>query len=116
VHYEDLAANPEAVIGELCRWLEVPFDGERTRGTRYDVNHGVAGNRPRWDALVVHLEETWRTTMPIFHQRLISLLTAPLVPLRGGRTRGEPAGRGETAAPNLRRRGQAPWMTSRNSR
>lgn len=82
VHYEDLASDPEGVIGGLCHWLNTPFDTKRTRGTRYEVNHGIAGNRPRWEAQEVGFEEPWRVTMPRAHQKLVSLITAPLSSLK----------------------------------
>ncbi len=81
VHYEDLASDPERILGEICAWLNVSFDADRTRATRYAVNHGVAGNRPRWESLPVTFEENWRATLPPLHQRLISLVTAPLASL-----------------------------------
>ncbi len=81
VCYEDLASDPERTLGEICAWLDVSFDPDRTAETRYAINHGVAGNRPRWEALPVTFEENWRTTMPPQHQRLISLITAPLARL-----------------------------------
>lgn len=113
VHYEDLATNPEIVIGDLCHWLEVPFDEARTYGTRYDVNHGIGGNRPRWDALAVKLEETWRTTMPTFHQRLVSFLAAPLLAFRKNPEIKDAAWRQDARSA---RRVQPRWITSRTSR
>ncbi len=113
VHYEDLATDPEAAIGDLCHWLETPFDADRTKGTRIEVNHGLAGSRPRWDALDVTFEETWRTTLSSFHQKLISLLTAPLLSLRWKR---EPDTTAWNREPRGRRRGQPSWSTGRGSR
>jgi hypothetical protein len=81
VRYEDLATDPEGTIGEICGWLNVPFDPDCTQATRFAANHGVAGNRPRWEALPVTFEENWRTTMPLAHQRLIGWVTAPLAGL-----------------------------------
>ena len=78
VRYEDLASDPEETLEDICRWLEVPFDPDRAHATRHTVNHGVAGNRPRWDDLPVVFEENWRTTMPESQQRLVSLITKPL--------------------------------------
>ncbi len=108
VRYEDLASDPERTLADICRWLDMPFDAERAQATGYDVNHGVAGNRPRWEALPVTFEENWRATMPSRQQRLIALVTAPLKRL----WRSERAG---AAAwdPNVtaRRRAQPPWLT-----
>lgn len=109
VHYEDLARNPDAVIGDLCAWLDVPFDGDRTQGTRYEPNHGVAGNRPRWETLAVNFDEVWRITMPSFHQKLISFLTAPLA---SWHRRIAPDGAGGEGDVHHRRRGQTPLVTS----
>lgn len=109
VHYEDLATDPSAVIGDLCHWLEVPFETDRTEGTRYDVNHGIGGNRPRWDDMAVNFEEAWRLTMPSAHQRLISLLTAPLAFLKHRRDADAIEWQNE---PVNRRRGQSPLLTS----
>lgn len=81
VRYEDLAADPEGTIRSLCDWLGVPFDPECAKATRHSVNHGVAGNRPRWEALPVTFEENWRATMQPLHRRLVTLVTTPLAPL-----------------------------------
>lgn len=78
LRYEDLANDPEGTIDEICRWLGLSFDPGCTDNTRHEVNHGVAGNRPRWEAMPVGFEETWRITMPRAHQRLIAAITAPL--------------------------------------
>jgi len=112
VHYEDLAADPESVIGDICHWLEVPFEPDRTHSTRYEVNHGVAGNRARWEALTVNFEETWRITMPSFHQRLISCLIAPLWSLRL-KTKPKDEGRQDRSLDHGR--GQPPRFASRDS-
>lgn len=84
VRYEDLASDPERTVGEICAWLGAPFDSERVHATRTTVNHGVAGNRPRWEDLSVIFEENWRATMPPLHQRLVSFITAPLARLWRG--------------------------------
>lgn len=110
VHYETLAADPESVVGEICDWLEVPFEADRTQSTRYEINHGVAGNRPRWDALAVSLEENWRATMPAFHQWLVAAMTAPLMRLQGYE-RSSP-----TRGSRERRRLLPSWATSRSGR
>ena len=81
IRYEDLASDPERTLGEICNWLDISFDADRTSSTRFAVNHGVAGNKPRWESLPVTFEENWRVTMPPLHQRLISLVTAPLAHL-----------------------------------
>jgi hypothetical protein len=81
VRYEDLATDPEGTIGDICDWLGVPFDPDLTNATRHNPNHGVAGNRPRWEALPVVFEENWRATMPPAQQRMVGWLTAPLASL-----------------------------------
>jgi len=81
VRYEDLASDPEGTLGDICDWLGVAFDPDRSDGTRRGDNHGVAGNKPRWEALPVVFEENWRATMPPRQRRLISLVTAPLAGL-----------------------------------
>ncbi|MEM7045568.1 MAG: sulfotransferase [Pseudomonadota bacterium] len=102
VRYEDLAQDPEGTLDDICRWLDVPFDPDRAHATRYAVNHGVAGNRPRWESLPVMFEESWRTTMPPLHQRLIGLVTAPLQRL--WRTRNAPDDAWKTGGEPMRRR------------
>ncbi|MEZ5931527.1 MAG: sulfotransferase [Alphaproteobacteria bacterium] len=106
VRYEDLAADPEGTLGAICAWLQVPFDAERVHSTRFDVNHGVAGNRPRWEELPVTFTESWRATMPPLHMRLVSLVTAPLVRLW---RRSEAADGWEAGGP-ARRRPQPRWL------
>lgn len=112
VHYEDLARDPEAVVGGLCSWLAVPFDAARAYGTRFETNHGIAGNRPRWDELEVRFEETWRLSLSKFHKILISLLTAPFVAFRQKR---EPVE--ATSAGAVKATGRAPprWTAGRSS-
>ncbi len=111
VRYEDLAADPEAVLGGICRWLDVPFEPGRAHDTGAEVNHGVAGNRPRWEAVEVTFEETWRTTMPPAQQRLISFLTAPLTHFWWPRS----ADTAETSDSHGRRRSTPPWLTRSSS-
>ncbi len=113
IHYEDLAADPEGVIGDLCAWLDVPFDGDRTQSTRYQINHGVAGNRPRWDALAVNFEEVWRVTMPSFHRKLISIVTAPLFSRRQRRASNEAVW---TNQPRASHHEDPSWLITRGSR
>jgi hypothetical protein len=110
IHYEDLATDPEGVIGDICNWLDVPFEADRTEGTRSQVNHGIAGNRPRWETLAVRFEETWRITLPSFHQKLIAFLTTPLWPLRHRTEAGRTASKGKSPD---RRRDQTPKLASR---
>ena len=112
IHYEKLATDPEGTVGELCTWLNVPFDPQRTRTTRFAVNHGIAGNRPRWEDLAVVFEERWRTAMSPLHQRLVTLLTAPLMRWRSP----EPATGAYRIAATGRRRQAPPWATSRSGR
>ena len=113
IHYEKLAQDPEAVTREICNWLEVPFEADRTHSTRYEVNHGVAGNRPRWEALTVNFQETWRITMPSFHQKLVALLTMPLWSLQHKDAVRQPASERQ---PIERRRNHAPRLAGRGSR
>ncbi|MGI9433687.1 MAG: sulfotransferase [Geminicoccaceae bacterium] len=113
VHYEALASDPESSIKDLCDWLGVPFEPERCGTTRFSVNHGVAGNRPRWDELTVTFEETWRLTMPELYQKVVSILTGPLKRLRFRETADQP---GWSGTARERRRALPPWMTRRDSR
>lgn len=107
VRYEDLAADPERTLADICAWLDVDFDPERAHATRFMVNHGVSGNRPRWEALPVTFKENWRATMPTLQRRLVSLVTIPLARLWSQRrtsSRRQHEGRS-------RRRSQPQWMT-----
>ncbi|MGI9420689.1 MAG: sulfotransferase [Geminicoccaceae bacterium] len=113
VRYEDLATDPERTLGEICHWLGVSFDPDRTQTTRYDVNHGVAGNRPRWEALPVTFEENWRATMPPLQRRLISLVTAPLARLWNSRR--APERSWNTNGNAMSRDAVPPWMTRSSS-
>ena len=113
VRYEDLARYPEETLADICGWLDISFDPERVQTTRYDVNHGVAGNRPRWEALAVSFEETWRITMPPAHRRLISILTAPLRSVWWP-DRPLPASL-RSGSRHSRRRNLPPWMTRSSS-
>ncbi|MGI9494021.1 MAG: sulfotransferase [Geminicoccaceae bacterium] len=110
VHYEALATNPEGVIGDICSWLDVPFEADRTQGTRHQVNHGIAGNRRRWESLPVNFQETWRITMPSFHQKLIAVFTTPLWPFRHRAMASRTATKRKLPD---RHRGQAPRLASR---
>lgn len=113
ISYEDLASDPERTLGEICSWLDVSFDAGLTQATRYDVNHGVAGNRPRWEDLPVIFEENWRATMPPLQQRLISWVTAPLAGLWASSRTAARAWDPNNGTP--RRRFLPPWMTRSSS-
>jgi len=113
VRYEDLASNPADTLADICDWLETPFDLERTSSTRHDVNHGVAGNRPRWEALAVTLEETWRITMPAAQRRLVSIVTAPLRSIWWPDSPSPSTWR--TSIKMARKRHLPPWMTRSSS-
>ena len=109
VRYEDLATDPERTLGDICAWLDVDFDPERAHATRFMVNHGVSGNRPRWEALPVTFKENWRVTLSPLQRRLISLVTAPLAGLWSQKLASSRQ-QGRT-----RRRSQPQWMTRSSS-
>jgi len=111
VRYEDLASDPEHTLGDICKWLDISFDPDRAHATRYAVNHGVSGNRPRWEALPVTFKENWHATMPPLQRRLVSLVTAPMIGLCSSRRTEAHHQRDD----NARRRTQHQWMTRSSS-
>jgi hypothetical protein len=47
--YEELALAPEAALGRLCDWLDLPFDPDMVTPGETSKSHILAGNRMRFD-------------------------------------------------------------------
>lgn len=77
LHYETLAGDPYGTMASLCRWLGVEMPAASLGLFRDQVNHGVAGNRSRWETRPIALDESWRTRMPAGFRRLATALTFP---------------------------------------
>jgi hypothetical protein len=95
VRYEDLVADPRAVLGDVTELagvgdLQLPFTGshEVAAGTV----HAVAGNadRMRTGPLTISTDDEWRRRLPASARRVVTALTWPLAARYGYRS-GYPA-------------------------
>ena len=89
LRYEDLAADPQAVVRNLARSMgitEGQLDICDTKGSKGDL-HWVAGNpRVRQSAgspLEIKLDDEWRDRLPRVHQFLITAICGVLFPFYG---------------------------------
>ena len=84
VRYEDFARDPEAVVARVMGLLDEapagsPFVSSDT--VELHPSHMVAGNPSRFDVgtVSIRLDEGWRTAMSRRDQRLIAIVTRPLM-------------------------------------
>jgi hypothetical protein len=83
MRYEDLAASPRTAVAAVLDLMEetgrAPFLSDDTVLLR--PNHIVAGNPSRFDTgpVTIRSDDAWRVEMPGRDQRLVSLLTRPLL-------------------------------------
>ncbi len=84
VRYEDLAARPKAVVGEILHFVgedsgSLPFVDEAT--VLLGNNHTVGGNRNRFKRGEVRfrVDDDWMTHQSRRNRRLITLMTSPLL-------------------------------------
>lgn len=82
VRYEDLVAAPEAVRSEILGWVG-EADRSSANGGKPNVktDHIVSGNPMRFEQgkIEVRLDEEWRWSMNSYHERLVAMLTWPLL-------------------------------------
>jgi hypothetical protein len=97
LRYEDLLRDPRAEVGAILDLVEpglrrpidhsMPFLSEEAApvGVRYaahlGVGHTVAGNPMRFESgwVPMRLDDAWKREMPRRTQRIVALLTAPLM-------------------------------------
>jgi hypothetical protein len=87
VRYEDVVRRPAEQVRRAAAFVGVDIDVEidvnRFREDAFElgVNHTVAGNRVRLHqgAVPVRLDDEWTRAMPGRHQRLVTLLSWPLL-------------------------------------
>ena len=83
VRYEDFAREPRRVVDMIMSLLdecgEAPFESDDT--VWLHANHIVAGNPSRFTtgAVQIRTDEEWRQRMPRRDQRLVELVTKPLM-------------------------------------
>ena len=83
IRYEDFAAEPRAVVQSILSFLgenaETPFTDDHT--VLLHPNHIVAGNPSRFTtgSVTIRADEEWRRSMARRDQRLVELLTMPLM-------------------------------------
>jgi hypothetical protein len=63
LRYEELASEPEASIGRICDWLDVPYEPGAAARFR-EGNHGIAGNPARAESRPIKLDDKWRRELP----------------------------------------------------
>ncbi|MEM7338394.1 MAG: sulfotransferase [Actinomycetota bacterium] len=91
LRYEDLMADPVATIDRILRFMDLDpavIDLDVLRADPIVVRnplHSVAGNPMRFGAteLRLRLDDRWRTALPRRTERLVSAITAPLLPRYG---------------------------------
>ncbi|PZS33654.1 MAG: sulfotransferase family protein [Pseudonocardiales bacterium] len=83
--YEDLVADPIAVLGRIRGFAQLPHDPTATSFVTGDVvhlktGHTVSGNPMRFASGPVQLrrDDAWRSELPVARRRLVSALTLPL--------------------------------------
>lgn len=88
VRYEDFVADPHATVGKIVALVGEKADDQS--GMRpLSPQHQVAGSRHRMQrSIVVRKDEKWKNEMPVYKQRLFTLLCGVLLrrygyPLRG---------------------------------
>jgi hypothetical protein len=104
VRYEDVTADPAAMLRKIAAFAGLPADGElpflsrdgRTYAAELGVTHTASGNPMRFSAgrIVIRRDDTWRDVMPRRDRRLVSALTLPSL-ARYGYLRGRRAPAGE---------------------
>lgn len=83
IRYEDFAAEPRAVVESILAFLGenagIPFTDDHT--VMLHPNHIVAGNPSRFTTghVTIRADEEWRRSMTQGDQRLVGLLTMPLM-------------------------------------
>ncbi|CAM3556575.1 sulfotransferase [Stackebrandtia soli] len=95
VRYEELMANPRAMVARLARWMKHPVEEDHLRFIGDDYadlgpSHSAAGNPMRFTVGRVALrhDNAWRTNLPASRRRLVSTLTRPLLRRYGYRDGG----------------------------
>ena len=84
-HYEDLVAEPAAVLARTRAFAGLPADPAALSFVRGDVvslqsSHTVSGNPLRFTngEVTLRSDDAWREALPARDRRLVSALTAPL--------------------------------------
>lgn len=63
VKYEELVANPDKIIGQLCAWIGLPFEPSMLDFAAA-THHNVNGNDARFNrSSTLKLDEKWRATL-----------------------------------------------------
>jgi hypothetical protein len=91
VRYEDLATDPDSVLGEIGAFLGMEMrDGVTSTGKTFGfgIGHGVSGNRMRRGGPVqIRFDEEWRRKLPLL-ARLLANVSYPLMKKYGYTDRG----------------------------
>ena len=76
IRYEDLAADPESKLTEICRFADLWFEPKMTVPTTLGI-HNIAGNQWRFDSkaeIPIVLDENWRTGLSTSDALIFELL------------------------------------------
>lgn len=84
VHYRELVARPQAIVGEIAAFIGAPADFSAWTGERVielGENHTLAGNPGRFKhgRVEIRSDDEWREKMPRTHRWLVTAITAPLL-------------------------------------
>lgn len=85
LRYEDLAASPEAVLADLCHWLELETSLPNLQEFREIPSHAVAGNQMRQEQNGIRCDDRWQAAMTPWRRRVTWLICAPLAWVLGYR-------------------------------
>jgi hypothetical protein len=74
IRYEDLALNPEKVMKNILKQLDINSDNYKFEDFR-GINHAVSGNAMRFESRGIKLDEKWKDNLSPRLQWVIKLLT-----------------------------------------
>jgi hypothetical protein len=87
IRYEDLIVDPAGQAGKALAvaGLQISVDGIQEGRIVPGVQHAIAGNPVRFGRgpLELRLDDEWRRAMPARDRRLVTALTAPMLPRYG---------------------------------
>jgi hypothetical protein len=81
--YKRLASDPDAILREIGKWLDLEFPNDVPQRFREYENHAISGNSMRWQEKGIYLDEKWKKELSRLDIMLVSSLTWPFRKLFG---------------------------------
>ena len=78
LRYEELANKPQDTLLAIAKWLGLEYPETLCEVFRQCENHGVSGNKARWESTGIRLDEGWKTMLPASYARVIWAVTWPI--------------------------------------